>query len=226
MIGTFKDAPDLSGVTDCISMFRSCGLFNSQIGSWNTSSVTRFDNMFNGATSFNQPIGSWNTAAVTNMSGMFQNATNFNQNIGSWNTAEVTSMVSMFQNATVFNQPIGSWNTAAVTNMFSMFQNANAFNQNLGAWNLRLAGLQMTNMFLNANALSTENYSRTLIGWANYVSANSNTPASVTLGGGTRTYNNTAYTVGETYNDAVAARAYLTGVAPDPAWTITDGGEV
>jgi hypothetical protein len=93
------------------------------------------------------------------------------------------------------------------------------------AWALRLAGVNMTNMFLgNTNTLSTENYSRTLIGWANYVSANSDTPANVTLGAGNRTYNNTAYTTGETYNDAVAARAYLTGTPP--TWTITDGGQV
>jgi surface protein len=201
MVGTFTDAPDLSGVTNCSSMFQACTVFNSPIGNWNTSAVTTIASMFNGAAAFNQ-------------------------NIGSWNTSSVTSLLSTFQGATVFNQPIGSWNTAAVTNMFAMFQNAAAFNQNLGAWNLRLAGLQMTNTFLNANALSTENYSRTLIGWANYVSANSNTPASVTLGGGTRTYNNTAYTVGETYNDAVAARAFLASASPGPAWTITDGGEV
>jgi surface protein len=335
MIGTFKDSPNLSGVSQSISMFRNCSLFNSPIGNWNISSVTRFDNMFNGATSFNQPIGSWNVSAVTNMASMFQGATAFNQNIGAWNVSSVTSFQSMFQGATAFNnggladinnwsirttgtvvmqsmfngatsfnqnigswntsavttmanmfsgaaafnqnigswntaavttmlqmfinatnfnnggsdsikdwntaavttmqqmlrstafnQPIGSWNTAAVTTMLQMFLNNTSFNQNIGGWSLRLAGVDMTSFLDGATGLSTENYSRTLIGWANYVSANSNTPASVTLGVGNRTYNNTAYTVGETYNDAVAARAYLTGVAPDPAWTITDGGEV
>jgi hypothetical protein len=109
--------------------------------------------------------------------------------------------------------------------MASMFSFANAFNRDLGAWQLRLAGVTMTNMFAGTGlTLSTENYSRTLIGWANYVSANSNTPASVTLGAGNRTYNNTAYVSGQTYNDAVAARAYLTGTPP--SWTITDGGQI
>jgi hypothetical protein len=109
--------------------------------------------------------------------------------------------------------------------MDSMFAGATAFNQDLGAWDLRLAGVVMTSMFLgNSLTLSTENYSRTLIGWANYVSANSDTPASVTLGAGNRTYNDTAYTTGLTYNDAAAARAYLVGTPP--TWTITDGGQV
>jgi hypothetical protein len=70
------------------------------------------------------------------------------------------------------------------------------------------------NAHLRACLSLTENYSRTLIGWANYASANSDTPASVTLGAGTRTYNDTAYTTGLTYNDAAAARAYLVGTPP------------
>jgi surface protein len=255
MIGVFKDSPNLSGVTSLNQMFRGCTLFNSPIGSWNTAAVANMNNIFFGATAFNQDIGSWNTGNVTSMTGMFSNAPLFNQNIGAWNTGNVTGMtnlfsgattfnnggsdtiknwdtskvsqsISMFVSAVAFNQPIGSWDMSSNANMGTMFFGASSFNQDIGGMKLRLAGTAMGSIFNNANALSTENYSRTLIGWANYVSANSNTPASVTLGGGTRTYNNTAYTVGETYNDAVAARAYLTGVAPDPAWTITDGGEV
>jgi surface protein len=215
-----------------LAMFQSATNFNQNIGSWNVSAVASFVSMFQTATAFNNggsaDINNWSirTTDAVNMQGMFNGAANFNQNIGSWNTSAVTTFSSMFIGATAFNQNIGSWNTGNVTSMTNMFNSASAFNQNIGGWSLRLAGVNMGTVFTGANALSTENYSRTLIGWANYVSANSNTPASVTLGGGNRTYNNTAYTVGETYNDAVAARAYLTGVAPDPAWTITDGGEV
>jgi surface protein len=214
-----------ASVTNMRSMFLSASAFNQNIGAWNTASVTNMQQMFSAASAFNQNIGAWNTASVTDMQTMFQNATAFNQNIGGWNTASVTNMQFMFRDANAFNQDIGGWDVSSVTSMQQMFNAAIAFNQNLGSWALRLAGVNMTNMFLgNTNALSTENYSRTLIGWANYVSANSDTPANVTLGAGNRTYNNTAYTTGETYNDAVAARAYLTGTPP--TWTITDGGQV
>jgi len=217
-----------STVTNISNLFREASAFNQPIGSWNTANVTDMANMFRDASAFNQDIGSWNTANVTAMSDMFRAATAFNQPIGLWNTANVTDMGLMFQQASVFNQDISGWDVRAVSNMTGMFRRtiagANAFNQDLGAWQLRLAGVDMTNMFAGSLSLSTENYSRTLIGWANYVDANSDTPANVTLGGGDRTYNNTAYVSGQTYNDAVAARAYLVGSPPD--WIITDGGQV
>jgi surface protein len=230
----FQDTPlfnqnigswNTASITNPTGAFQNAAVFNQDIGSWNTASFTTMSNMFLNAASFNQDIGSWNTAAVINMTNTFQGASAFNQNIGSWNTANVTNMNQMFRDASAFNQNIGSWNTSEVTNMGQMFQNATAFNQNLGAWSLHTAGVSMSSM-LNSSGLSTENYSRTLIGWANSVDANSDLPAAVTLGATGRTYNNTAYVSGQTYNDAVAARAYLTGAAPDPAWTITDAGQV
>jgi surface protein len=231
-----------SAVTNLSTIFQSASAFNNggsdSIKDWNTAAVTNMANAFFGASNFNQPIGNWSTTAVTDMTNMLNNAINFDNggsdSIKDWNTAAVTSMEAMFQNCRDFNQNISSWNVSAVTNMNSMFRRTatsgnNAFNQSLAAWQLRLAGVSMVDMFTQASggtlSLSVENYSRTLIGWANYVAANSNTPASVTLGGGNRQYNATAYVSGETYNDAVAARAFLVGAAPDPAWTITDGGQ-
>jgi surface protein len=213
-----------SSATNATNMFLNASAFNQPIGSWNVSSITNMTGMLQGASAFNQPIGSWNVSSVTVMASMFRDATVFNQDISGWNTASVTGMGNMFQGASAFNQPIGSWNVSNVANMSQMLR-ATSFNQNIGSWNLRLAGVDMTNILSDTTlTLSTENYSRTLIGWANYVGANSNTPANVTLGAGTRTYNNTAYTSGLTYNDAVSARAYLTGTPP--TWTITDGGQV
>lgn len=187
------------------------------------SSVTSISQMFQDAAAFNQPIVNWNTSNVTNMDAVFRSAVAFNQPIGSWNTAIATSMTSMFSSAVAFNQPISSWNTANVTSMNSMFLNASAFDQDLSAWQLRRNGVALNSM-LWSSGLSVENYSRTLIGWANYVAA-TNTPATLTLGAFSRKYNTTAYTTGQTYNDAASARAYLVTAAPaGPGWTIVDGG--
>jgi len=134
---TATDVPDLSGVTNMSGMFRFCTTLNSptNIGSWNTSTVTDMSALFSSASAFNQNISSWNTTAVNNMSGLFSDAAAFNQNIGIWNTTAVTNMSSMFSGALVFNQNIGAWNTAAVTNMAAMFYSAYVFNQNISGWN-------------------------------------------------------------------------------------------
>jgi surface protein len=172
--------------------------------------------MLIGTTSFNQNIGGWDVSNVTNMQQMFQSATSFNQNIGSWITSGVTTMESMFVNATSFNQNIGSWNVSGVTSMSSMFSGATNFNQNIGTWTLRTAGVTMSDM-LNNCGMSTESYSRTLIGWANSVSANSDLPSGTTLSAVNMDYDCVNYITGATYNNAVDARTYLdTGT---PAWT-------
>ncbi|MGQ7846585.1 BspA family leucine-rich repeat surface protein, partial [Granulosicoccus sp. 3-233] len=128
-----SDAPDLTGVTDLSDMFKDSA-FNGDIGSWDTSGVTRMSSMFAGATAFNQDIGAWNTGNVTHMNLMFSGATAFDQDIGSWNTSSVLVMNGMFQNATSFNQDIGAWNTSSVTNMAFMFDNASVFDQDIGGW--------------------------------------------------------------------------------------------
>lgn len=134
---TATDVPDLSGVTTMSEMFRGCTTLNSpsNIGSWNTSTVTDMSSLFSLASAFNQNISTWNTGAVTNMSGLFSDASAFNQDVGNWNTGAVTNMSSMFAGAITFNQNIGAWNTAAVNNMNSMFYSAYVFNQNISGWN-------------------------------------------------------------------------------------------
>lgn len=134
---TATDVPDLSGVTNMSGMFRGCINLNSpsNIGSWNTSTVTDMSALFSLASSFNQNISTWNTGAVTNMSNLFADAAAFNQDIGIWNTAAVTNMAGMFAGAVVFNRNIGAWNTSAVTTMNSMFFSAYVFNQNITGWN-------------------------------------------------------------------------------------------
>jgi surface protein len=224
---------DTSKVTNMALMFRNATAFNQDIGGWDTSKVTSMQRMFENASSFNQDIGDWDVSSVSDMLRMFEKASSFNQDIGDWDVSSVSDMSRMFENASSFNQDIGDWDVSSVSDMSRMFERtitsgSNAFNQDLGNWQLRLAGVNMTDMFSQAGSstlsLSVENYSRTLIGWANYVSANSDTPANVTLGGGNRLYNSISYVPSGTYKNAKEAREYLTDGIPN--WTISDGGSV
>lgn len=226
---TATDVPNLSGVTDMSSMFESCNNLNSpsNIGTWNTATVTNMAFMFYDATSFNQDIGAWNTSAVTNMNTMFSEALAFNQDIGAWNTSAVTDMSDMFGYTDAFNQDIGNWNTSAVTDMSFMFRGASAFNQDISSWNTA-AVTDMRSMFRLATAfnqsleswtlnpgvdirfmfddmgMNCTNYSSTLTGW----SANAITPSGRVLG-----------SIGRQYGtNAVTAR---TNLITTKGWTIT-----
>ena len=59
------------------------------------------------------------------------------------------------------------------------------------------------------NQLSEENYSRTLVGWANNIDSISNGPFSQTVYFSGTTYNNTTYAPGSRFTNAYDARAFL-----------------
>ena len=85
---TATDVPNLAGVTDMSYMFASCTTLNSpsNIGTWNTATITNMASMFSAATAFNQDISAWNIAAVTNMTSMLSGTTAFNQSLAAWGT--------------------------------------------------------------------------------------------------------------------------------------------
>jgi len=163
---------DMSNATSIQQMFSDANVFNnggsSDINNWNTSGITNMSNVFNQAAAFNQPIGDWNVGSVTSFLQMFR-ISPFNQPLSGWNIGEYVngtiSMLGMFASNSVFNQPIGSWDTSKVTNINTMFQGADAFDQDLSNW--VVTGItDAQNFMLNADGLSTENYDRTLSGWA------------------------------------------------------------
>jgi surface protein len=130
------------------------GVFNQNIGNWNTSKVINLASILQAQPLFNQDISTkvvtvgsntyiaWDTKEVTNMSGLVYGSFpdsfgTFNQNIGNWNTSKVTNMSTMFTRQPLFNQDISTkvvsvsgvsytaWSTSNVTNMNAMFYIAN-----------------------------------------------------------------------------------------------------
>lgn len=200
------DVPDFSTVTDMSAMFYKCFSIRDipNINSWNTSNVTDMSKTFAYADQFNGNVGGWNTSKVTNMFLMFAgyNVSVFNQDISKWDVSNVTNMQSMFRDNMAFNQDISGWNTAKVRDFSQMFSNAKAFNQNLGSWNLSSA--ENLSKMLASAGMSCENYSKTLMGWAE----NALTPRSMTL---------TA--TGLVYGDA--GKVYRDKLTGEKAWTIT-----
>lgn len=162
-----------SNVTNMYAMFGSADSFNQAIGDWNTSNVTNMSWTFSNATSFNQAIGKWNTSSVEDMSYMFTHASSFNHPIGSWKTSNVKNMQHLFSHAISFNQPLNMWNTYSVTDMKAMFKMAMSFDQSLA--NFKLTSIETISKenksplheMLNNSGLDCNNYSTTLIGWAN-----------------------------------------------------------
>lgn len=204
-----------SSVTNMNQMFSGASAFNQDIGAWNTSSVDDMFSMFFGASAFNQDIGAWDISSVPDMGQMFYNASSFNGNISGWDTSNVTNMFAMFF-GTAFNQDISGWNTSSVTNMEQMFANASSFNENIGGWNIGNV-TNMSSMFFFADSMSCENYTDTLVGWANYVNDN-NQPLNINLSNSTGQTFATSRSGGANFADAGAARNYLTTTA---GWTIS-----
>jgi hypothetical protein len=124
------------------------GMFNQNIGNWNTSKVTTINSLLTNHINFNQDISTkvvtvggntytaWDTKEVNNMGALLGVASisgigKFNQNIGNWNTSKVTSLAQVFLNQPLFNQDISTkvvtvgastytaWDTVNVTTMSS-----------------------------------------------------------------------------------------------------------
>lgn len=191
-----------SNATDFKYMFENRIAFNQNLNSWNTSKVTDMRYMFFGTQAFNQPLNSWNTSNVTNMMWMFHTNPSFNQPLNNWNTSKVTNIAHMFHSCTAFNQPLDNWDTSLVTDFSTIFTGATSFNQSLQTWNL--PALTVGILALSGSGLDCDNYSDTLVGWAD----NPNTANNINLG----PLNSLTYSV-----DIIPKRNILLG----KGWTIT-----
>ena len=210
---------NVSNVVTQLGMFLSTPAFNQPLNNWDVSNMLSFSNMFAGS-GFNQDIGSWNTSNCTNMGNMFLNNSVFNQDISSWDTSNVTSMYQMFNGSTSFNQDISSWNVSNVVgNGFYYFSRLSGLNANLSSWQLNTAITDCRQML--RNQMSTENYTDTLVSFANQVFVNGG-PLNVNfISQSGRTFD-TSRSGGLNFATAGDARTYLTTATPTGAgWTIS-----
>lgn len=223
---------NMSKVTTVTEMFRNAVSFNNggspNINNWIMSACTTLNLMFASAMKFNQPLNGWNTSKVTNMGQTFYDARAFNQPLSNWDLSLVTSTLGMFRDARSFHQDITMWNVSNISSMGDvnngMFYDANVFNQNLGGWDLRIAGVNLTEIFRTGTTpvgMSCQNYTDTIVGWANYVQTNGG-PLNVSMTTQTSRKFDGARSGGAGFSNASAARTYLTTATPTGAgWTIS-----
>jgi surface protein len=138
LVGTYTDAPDLSGVNTFNNAFRGCSVFTGKVSNWDVSNVTA-------------------------MSGIFRLTSLFNSDLTGWDVSNVQRLNSSFQGATSFNQPIGVWDVGNVETFQLTFGTSN-FDQDLSSWNI-VKGADFVSFKTSGNAFSTANYNAILIGW-------------------------------------------------------------
>jgi hypothetical protein len=121
-----------------------------------------------------------------------------------WGDLGLISLSGAFKN-NIFNVEIPNNLPSTVRNLNRMFENASIFNQNIGG--LDISNINDMNFMLSNCGMDTENYSKTLIGWANFVFNNKKSIIN-TLGANNMRYNNITYE-GIPYDNAVSARNFL-----------------
>jgi len=194
-------------------------LFNTPgVGPTSAEGTFRFNANFN-------PIANWELGRLGAAKQMLRGNSGFvGHGSDGWDVSNISDMDLFLEWSDVFNTDVGSWDVSNVSvSMRNMFKDNFALDQDLSAWWNTGGGMPTTNlsgMFDNAG-LSDANYSKWLIGAANYRDANTSASAK-SLGAAGCKYDSNTYTgIGNgTFTDAPAARTYLTGLG----WTISDAG--
>ena len=146
---------------------------------------------------------------VGNLAGMFMGCSSLKieaQDVP--NFSNVTSVSSMFNGCTSLESVpnINQWNLSAVQDIHSMFEGATSFNQSLEGLVIKKEGADMRDIFRNT-AMSSENYGKTLKGWAE-----NKEPAKNVILSSERKYK-------------ASAKQYRQSLIDNKGWTITDGGQ-
>ena len=73
-------------------LFNKCRVFNSNLNSWQTSSVTDLLLTFDTNSLFNGNIADWEVSGITDFQQMFYQARSFNQDVSRWNVGKAESL--------------------------------------------------------------------------------------------------------------------------------------
>jgi hypothetical protein len=157
---------------------------------------------------------------ITSLESLFRDATSLTtiNNLFAWDMTGVENINNMFDGATGFISDVSAWELDSIISMTEMFNGATAFNQNLGAMKLGTSLVNADGMFANSGLID-ENYTDTIVGWANQVFENGDAPSNVSMTGQTSMAFDGTRGGGANFASAAAARTYLTTTAN---WTISE----
>lgn len=159
---------DVNNVTIMTRMFQNTLYFNTYIGDWDVSNVANMSYMFENTVEYNQPLDNWNTESLIDMQAMFSFSQSFNQPVGHFNTNKVSQVRNIFASAKAFNQPLNEWELPVAIDFSMILHRAKSFDQPLDNWantvNNAIYGL----LAFSFNAMSCENYSKTLVAWSQH----------------------------------------------------------
>ena len=146
LYGTFAGAAAFRGVgvdrwavgkvATLHTTFQSARVFDANLSSWETSSVTSLGGTFNGAVAFRGAGAStWKVGKVANFEATFQSARVFDANLASWETSSATSLDGTFRRAEAFRGAgMSTWKVSRVKTFEGTFQGASVFDANLASW--------------------------------------------------------------------------------------------
>jgi len=230
---------DVSNVTSMREMFARSDSYGGDLSQWNVARVETMREMFR-ATDYTGDLRAWDVRNVRDMNSMFRDSGGlslvqlstwqprscedfgsmfyrcfgFNDDISNWDVSAGRDFAFMLFRAEAFARDIDAWDISSAANMVSMLEEAASFDRSLAAWSLNPDGIDLRDFGHRTNSWSTQNYSRTLVGWANSIRTTGGPVDTVFQATGTsgapKTYDAVDYEPGAAFANAPAARSFLT----------------